>query len=53
MGENRETMGNLQAQGCKSLQGYFFSKPFPSEDVLAWLVGTGCGESLVLELAAG
>lgn len=41
--ENRETMDSLQQQGCDTLQGYFFSKPLPSEELLSWLEGSEWG----------
>jgi diguanylate cyclase (GGDEF)-like protein len=35
--ENRETLEKLIALKCDQVQGYFFSRPIPSDEFLVWL----------------
>lgn len=35
--EDEDTLRQVAALGCDHVQGYFISKPVPSEDLLAWL----------------
>jgi len=35
--ENKEQLDLLHADGCDSVQGYYFSRPLPAHDLVRWL----------------
>lgn len=35
--ETQEQVDLLLAMGCKTMQGYFYSKPMPADELMAWL----------------
>lgn len=46
VGEGVETQAQyqfLKELGCDTLQGYYFSKPLPAEEIETWLRGSGAG----------
>ena len=39
--ETEEQLSQLQALGCRSVQGYLFAKPMEAEELLAFVAGFG------------
>jgi diguanylate cyclase (GGDEF)-like protein len=42
--ENLDQMKFLERRGCDEMQGYYFSKPLPAEEMTAYLEGREAGE---------
>ncbi len=38
--EDAETLAQLAEMGCDRAQGYYLSRPVPSDELLAWLAST-------------
>jgi EAL domain-containing protein (putative c-di-GMP-specific phosphodiesterase class I) len=36
--EDADTLRALAAVGCDSVQGYYFSRPVPADDLIDWLL---------------
>jgi diguanylate cyclase (GGDEF)-like protein len=57
--EDADTLAEVVSAGCSLAQGYYFSRPLPPEDLIAWTVdrfpefGTATGEPAVRRVAVG
>ncbi len=52
--EDDDTLEQLAEMGCDRAQGYFVSRPVPSDDFVTWMLDTRCREATaqVLQRAA-
>jgi EAL domain-containing protein (putative c-di-GMP-specific phosphodiesterase class I) len=50
--EDRATMDLLKEYGCDEAQGYYFSRPVPSDALMSWLENSSFGLPRRLDLAA-
>jgi EAL domain-containing protein (putative c-di-GMP-specific phosphodiesterase class I) len=50
--EDRATMDLLKEYGCDEAQGYYFSRPVPSDALMAWLESSSFGLPRRLDRAA-
>ncbi len=48
--EDQATMDLLNEYGCDEAQGYFFSRPMPSDEVVPWLESSSFGMPRRLDL---